>query len=129
MKTVNSNRTFVAQMKLSLVCLLVLNLDAKAENLIVILDNYAYQPSSDLTLDLSHKIFSMNSNMIDCHRLWGGPPLDTNDYALHTNSQFIGLDQFKFNVPQNIVVLKSETGDLICTNGIFVDPIFQSGFE
>lgn len=94
-----------------------------------VLDRHAYQLTSDISIDLVNKIISFNSNMLNCEQANGSPPLDTADFALHSNSQFIGLNNFSYRTKTNQLWMTSETNDVLCTNGQFIDEVFSGDFE
>jgi hypothetical protein len=94
-----------------------------------VLDRYAYLLSSNVSIDLDNKIISFSSNMSGCQQADGSPPTDTSDYAVFTNNQFIGLQRMSFNTRTNRLWMISETNDLTCANGLFIDPLFDNGFD
>ena len=102
---------------------------AKAQNPTAILDQHAYTMTGDMIIDLSSQNIIVFSNMLNCQQENGDPPIDTQAYALFTNNQFIGLNRFKYDVDQNTMVFISETNDLVCDNGVFVDVLHVTGFE
>ena len=94
-----------------------------------VLDGYAYQLNSDVTIDLVNHNFIFDSNMLNCEQPNNDPPLDTALFAIITNNQFIGINQFTYSISQERLYFSSETADLICDNGIYVDTFFMDGFE
>lgn len=111
-----------------IVCTLIPSI-APAQQIIPAMDNYAYQFNSDVVIDFDNKIINFNSDMINCLQQNGQPPLDNSVYALTTNAQIIGLKKMVYNVDQGVIYFTSETADLICTNGVFIDLIYNNGFE
>lgn len=102
---------------------------AKAQNPTPILDQYAYTLSGDVMIDLTNQNIIIESDMVNCQQENGQPPIDTTAYALYTNNQFIGLVDFKYDTYHNKINFYSETNDLICDNGVFVDVLFTTSFE
>ncbi len=103
-----------------------------AQTVTPVLDGYAYQFNSNVVIDFNNQIINFNSNMLNCLQQNGQPPVDTSVFALTTNKQVIGLNQMIYNINhlrQGTIYFTSETGDLICNNGIFVDTIYIDGFE
>jgi len=94
-----------------------------------VLDGHAYQLTGDVTIDFSHQMIHFDSDMIACSRANGEPPLDTQEWALATNTQFIGLSRFSFNTTHNNLYLSSETVDVLCEHAVYVDTLFATGFE
>ena len=94
-----------------------------------VLDRHAYLLSSNVNIDLENKIISFSSNISGCQQADGSPPIDTSDYAVFTNNQFIGLNRFFYNTRSDRLWMISETDDLTCINGVFIDPVFNSGFD
>lgn len=94
-----------------------------------VLDGYAYQLFSDIEIDTSNQIISIESNMLNCEQPNGDPPADTEPYALSTNNQFIGLSRFVYNVDNNHIYFTSETNNIVCDNGVFIEIIFTGSFE
>jgi len=111
-----------------LVCTLIPGI-APAQQLILALDKYAYQFDSDVIIDFNNEIIDFDSNMINCLQPNAQAPLDTSVFALSTNLQIIGLKKVIYNVEQGVIYFTSETADLVCTNGIFIDLIYNNGFE
>ncbi len=102
---------------------------AKAQNPTPILDQYAYTLSGDVMIDLTNQNIIIESDMFNCQQENGDPPIDTTPFALFANNQFIGLINFRFDTYHNRIYFNSETNDLVCDNGIFVDVLFATGFE
>ena len=94
-----------------------------------VLDGYAYELSSDVIIDLEDQIITIDSNMENCEQPNGDPPIDTSLYALNNNSEFIGILQFSYNTTTGTMFFTSETGNLVCANGVYVDTLFANGFE
>ncbi len=96
----------------------------------VILDGYAYEVNSDITFDVDQQIINIDqSNMTNCQRPGGFLPLDDVNISLQTNSQSIGITNNQYFFAENLYVLTSQTSDVICDNGVYVDDIFVNGFE
>ncbi|MFC3192801.1 hypothetical protein ACFODZ_00980 [Marinicella sediminis] len=94
-----------------------------------VIDRYAYLLSSDVTIDLTNKIISFSSNINNCQQAGGSPPTDTSEFAVFTNNQFIGLSYFRYDTRKKQLWMISESNDLICENGLFINDIFDNGFE
>ena len=106
------------------------SLSCALNNLEVVLDGYAYAVNSDVTISLNQQfIFIAQSDLINCLRPDDLIPLNNADLTLITNNQGIGLEQFRYAVESRLLFLTSETNDLACDNGLFVDSIFSHGFE
>ncbi len=96
----------------------------------VILDGYAYAIFSDVSIDLDQNSINITDSEIEnCLRGDGTLPLNTANLTLKTNSQNIGIANFRYLVDGRLLYLTSETSDLDCDNGIFVDQIFYQGFD
>lgn len=103
-----------------------------AEPVTPILDGYAYELYDDIIIDTLNQIININSNMIGCQRPQGTPPLETSLLALHNVNdlnQYIGLDQIVFNTVSGKLFFTSETSNLTCLNGVYVDTIYLGDFE
>jgi|GEM_PF-3954861 len=100
------------------------------DDLEVILDGYAYQVNSDVIISLPQQfIFIANSEMENCMLPNGLPPSDTAGLSLITNNQGIGIKRFRYAVESRLLFLTSETSNVVCDNGLFIDQIFFDGFE
>lgn len=96
----------------------------------VILDGYAYAINSNLSINLGQQTITIpDSDLENCMRTGGLLPLNNAYFTLLTNNQAIGIDQFKYFVESRLLYLTSETSNVVCDNGIFVDQIFDQGFE
>ncbi len=96
----------------------------------VILDGYAYEISSDISFDLQQQIIHIDqSNMTNCLRPGGFLPLDNANTSLQTNGQSIGITYNRYFVTDNIYLVTSQTSNVICDNGVYVDDLFVNGFE
>ena len=82
-----------------------------------VLDGYAYQLNSNISIDLKNQIISFDSDMLNCQQPNGDPPLDTVNFAANTNGQFIGVTQFYYIIAHGNFYFTSETVDLLCDNG------------
>jgi hypothetical protein len=103
---------------------------AVGNNIEVILDGFAYAIFSDISIDLEQKtIMIIDSEIENCLRSTGSLPLNTANLTLMTNNQDIGIEQFRYLVDSRLLYLSSETSDIVCDNGVFVDHIFYQGFE
>ncbi len=98
-------------------------------NLIAILDGYAYLVTSDVMINLGQQSINFASDIENCLRPDNQPPLNNATLTLLTNNQNIGLDQFRYQIEERLLFLTSETSNLVCDNGVFVDQIFTNGFE
>ena len=94
-----------------------------------VLDGYAYQVNSDVTIDLENHNIIFESNMLNCFQPNNNRPLDTVLFAIITNNQFIGINHFTYNTNQDRIYFTSETSNLTCENGTFVDTLFYGDFE
>ncbi|MCB1582433.1 MAG: hypothetical protein R3E90_00865 [Marinicella sp.] len=97
-----------------------------------ILDGYAFELYSNVTIDINNHIITIDSNMQNCEQPNGSPPLEDNLYALHDSNypnQFIGLSQITYNTSSGRLFFTSETSDLFCINGKYVDTIFANDFS
>lgn len=96
----------------------------------VVLDGYAYTVNSDVAINLGQgTIIIPDSSLENCERPNALIPLNTAYLTLITNNQDIGIDQFKYSVQSRLMFLTSETSNVVCDNGLFVDQIFGQGFE
>ncbi len=100
-----------------------------AQSLSASLDKYAYQLNSNVVIDLNNEIIDFDSNMVNCLQPNGQVPIDTSVFGLSTNGQVIGLKKVNYDVDQRVIQFTSETSDLICINGIFIDLIYMNGFD
>lgn len=100
-----------------------------AQAAIAVLDGYAYILTDEVLIDSDNLIIDIQSSMTQCEQANGDLPLDTAPLALHVNSQFIGLLRFEYSIIQGKLYFDSETGDLICDNGFYVDTIHTDSFE
>ena len=113
-------------------CLIALSLTTKttqAQNLTPHLDQYSYLLNGHVSIDLSNQIVSFASNMTNCQQANGNPPLDTGPTAVFTNGQFIGIKKMRYDIYDRTVGFISETGDLSCDNGVFVEVLFAEDFQ
>jgi hypothetical protein len=94
-----------------------------------VLDGYGYELYEDVIIDTENNIITIDSNMQNCQQMNGDPPLDLNLYALFNNNQFIGLKYFNYNTTTDTIFFTSESVDLICDNGVYVDTIYKGTFE
>jgi len=94
-----------------------------------VLDGFAYELNSNITIDTQNHNIIFDSNMLNCQQLNGDPPLDTQLFAISTNSQFIGVTSFYYSIDHGNYYFNSETGDILCDNGVYVDTIFSNDFE
>lgn len=94
-----------------------------------VLDGYAYELYDDVIIDTENNIITIDSNLQNCQQPNGDPPLDTTLYALYSNSEFIGLSQFVYKTSTDTLFFTSETSNLVCSNGVYVDTIYGGGFE
>lgn len=94
-----------------------------------VLDGHAYTLSGHVMIDIGNQFIHFNSNMTACRQADGEPPLDTQGWALATNSQFIGLSRFSFNTHHNRLYLNSETNDVLCDHAVYVDTLFAGNFD
>ncbi len=94
-----------------------------------VLDGYAYELYGDVAIDTENNVITIDSNMQNCQQPNGDPPLDTTIYALYNNSEFIGLSQFVYKTSSDTLFFTSETSNLVCSNGVYVDTIYAGGFE
>jgi len=94
-----------------------------------VLDGYAYELSADVIIDINNHVITIESNMQNCQQTGGEPPIDTALYALFSNNQFIGLQQITYNTMTDTLFFSSETSDLTCDNGVYVDTIYAGDFE
>lgn len=96
----------------------------------VVLDGYAYEVSSDISFDLEQQIIHINqSNMTNCLRPGGFLPLDDVNTSLQTNGQSIGITFNRYYVTENIYLVTSQTSNVVCDNGVYVDEIFSDSLE
>ncbi|MGJ8663052.1 MAG: hypothetical protein ACSHWU_05340 [Marinicella sp.] len=103
---------------------------AWANNPTPILDGYAYQLFNDIEIDIENQVIIVNSDMRNCEQPNGEAPLDTEPFALRSsNNQFIGLSHFAYNITHNNIYFTSETNNLLCDNGVYVDTLFYGSFE
>ncbi|TDR20429.1 hypothetical protein C8D91_1401 [Marinicella litoralis] len=94
-----------------------------------VLDGYAYIINSTVVIDFDNQIINFDSNMNNCQQANGQPPIDTSVIALTSNQEIIGLNSMTYNVKQGVIYFFSETSDIICSNGIYVDTLFEEGFD
>lgn len=96
----------------------------------LILDGYAYEVFSDVLIDLPNKTFTIaDSEATNCLQPIGAIPLNTpGTFTLETNNQDIGIERNRLVVAANLLYLTSETSNLLCDNGVFVDQIFEQSF-
>jgi len=100
------------------------------DDLEVILDGYAYTVYSNVTISLNLQfIFIADSDLVNCLRPNGLIPLNNADTTLITNNQGIGINKIRYAVESRLLFLTSETSNVVCENGLFVDQIFVQGFE
>ena len=105
---------------------------AKSAPVTPVLDGYAYELNSDVVIDTQNNIISIDSNMVNCLQPNNNPPLENTLYALHdvnSPNQFIGLNQITYNTSSGRLFFTSETSNLLCTNGVYVDTIFADDFS
>ncbi len=102
---------------------------AAAQNPTPHLDKHSYALTGDAFINLTNKVIIVQSNMTNCQQANGDLPLDTNPAAMYTNSQFVGLSEIKYNLFSNIITFNSETNDVVCDNGVFVETLFSTAFE
>ena len=96
----------------------------------LVLDGYAYAVSSDIAISLGQQTINIpDSDLENCLRPGNLIPLNNADLSLITNNQAIGISRFKYFVFGRLVFLTSETSNVVCDNGIFVDQIFVQSFE
>ena len=100
-----------------------------ASDITPVLDGYAYHLNGDINIDLSNRLITFNTNMGECRQPNGDPPLDTEPYALATNGQFIGLQAFNYHFSHRNIYFSSETLNLVCPGGWYVDTLFGHGFD
>lgn len=97
-----------------------------------VLDGYAFELFDDVIIDTENNIITINSDLTNCLQPNGAAPLETAFLALYNINdadQFIGLNHISYNTFTGTLYFTSETGNLICDNGVFVDTIFAGGFE
>ncbi len=96
----------------------------------LILDGHAYGVNSNVTSNLANKTITVtDSEATNCLRPGNLTPLNNaGNFTLLTNNQAIGIVQSRYWVKNKLLFLTSETSNLICNNGIFVDRIFKEGF-
>ena len=100
------------------------------DNLELILDGHAYTVNSNVNININQQtIFIAESDLFNCLRPDNLPPLNNASMTLIANNQDIGIEQFRYFVEGRLLFLTSETSNLICDNGAFVDQIFVQGFE
>lgn len=100
------------------------------DNLELILDGHAYSVNSNVNININQQtIFIAESDLFNCMRPNGLPPLNNASMTLIANNQDIGIEQFRYYVEAQLLFLTSETSNLVCDNGVFVDQIFVQGFE
>ncbi len=96
----------------------------------VVLDGYAYVINSDVAINLSQQIiYIAESDLENCLRPNDLIPLNNVDLTLITNNQGIGINQTRYAVESRLLFLTSESINLVCDNGVFIDQIFVQGFE
>ncbi len=96
----------------------------------LILDGYAYAVNSNVNININQQtIFIAESDLFNCLRPDDLPPLNNASMTLIANNQDIGITQFRYYVEGRLLFFTSETSNLICDNGVFVDQIFVQGFE
>ncbi|MCX7552708.1 hypothetical protein OS175_02355 [Marinicella sp. S1101] len=97
----------------------------------LILDGYAYEVFSDVLIDLPNKTFTIaDSAASNCLQPSGSTPLNTpGNFTLETNNQDIGIERNRLVVAANLLYLTSETSNLLCDDGVFVDQIFVQSFD
>lgn len=97
----------------------------------LILDGYAYQVNSDIVYNINNNTLSIaESDATDCMRPGDLLPLNSaGSMTLLTNSQSIGISRTRYLVEGNLLFLTSETSNLICNNGVFIDQIFVDDFD
>lgn len=108
---------------------IVISFQPPVQAITPVLDGYAYELYDDIIIDTNNHIINIDSNMVNCEQPNGDPPLDTVLYALYNTSQFIGIRQFTYNTNIQTVFFTSETGNLLCDNGVYVDTIYAGSFE
>ena len=116
---------------LALLSLGIFSSDALAmDNLELILDGHAYSVNSNINININQQtIFIAESDLFNCLRPDSLPPLNNASMTLIANNQDIGIEQFRYYVEAQLLFLTSETSNLVCDNGVFVDQIFVQGFE
>jgi len=95
----------------------------------VILDGYAYAVNSDVSINLEPQTIVVDSELENCLRPNGQLPLNNASWTLTTNNQEIGIEHFRYAIESRLLFLSSETSNVVCDNGIFIDQIFVHGFE
>ncbi len=116
---------------LALVSFVGLPYDAFASNqLELILDGYAYTVNSDVAINLGQQtVIGVETNSVNCAQANGSMPLNNATMTLVTNNQNIGLDRFQYFISDRLLFMTSETSNVVCDNGLFVDTVFAQGFE
>ena len=107
-------------------CLLI---PAANSQITPVLDGYAYELYDDITIDTTNKIIILNTNMSACEQPNMDDPVDTTVYALDNGTQYIGLSRTTYNIASQRVYFSSETSNLYCTDGVYVDTIYEGDFE
>ena len=98
-------------------------------NLEIVLDGYAYVTSSDVIINLEEQTINVESEIENCTRPNNQPPLNNSNWTLITNNQEIGIEDFHYIIESRLLFLTSETSNVVCDNGLFIDQIFVDGFE
>ena len=125
----NQNPAILAFLMTCVTAMTLTTHSSQAQNLTPELDQFAYTMTGDVNIFLDSQIITFTSNMTNCQQANGNPPIDTGPTALVTNAQFIGITAFRYNLKNRKVQFNSETRDLICDNGVFVEVLFTDDFE
>ena len=107
----------------------IIGLGTNDNNVVVVLDGYAYEIFGDIEIELNTVTVSFPSDISNCISNINGTPNAGNGATLVSGSEVIGLVGIRYNVPSRILFLTSIDGDVICDYGTFVDVIFSNGFE
>ena len=100
------------------------------ESVDLILDGYVYSVNSNVNINTNQlTIFIADTELENCLRPNGLAPLNNSNMSLIANNQDIGVEQFHYFVASKLLFLTSESSNLVCDNGVFVDQIFVQGFE
>ncbi len=98
-------------------------------NLEMVLDGYAYALNSDVTIDFDQQLISVESELENCLQNNNQAPLTNSNWTLISNNEVIGIEQFRYHIESQLLFLTSETSNVVCDNGLFIDQIFVHGFE
>lgn len=104
---------------------------AVVTDLVLVIDGFGYQISSDFLIDLStQSLIVVQSSITNCVQQGNGmPPLNNANFTFTSNSEFIGVDVIQYALGRNAIILSSESDDVLCDNATIFDRIFIDGFE